>query len=240
MIYHKWFNDDLTLYESVHTKEQIGELVLAIKDYLVTGVKPEVPPELTLAFGMQCQKVDGARAKYEAKCEVNAHNGAKGGKAKGRNYAAKLSAEGSEPEPEELKSIPPPPFKPLSKSDFIAFAQHWTPHADRSKIERLYSEAFVGSDWKLDDEFPVSSNATIITAICIVLAEIKFFGDRNEDWQAFLNVYSVLKGDVPFPLFEQFAKTYRRYHDKPGGVWSVKGAEYSDYSEAVDAFFGDG
>lgn len=230
-----WVND-IDRYQEMLTLEQFARLVFAIKDFAKTDVRPEVSEDIKWPFSEQAQKLEGAMTKYKAKCEANARNGAKGGKAKGRNYATKLRAEKTEPEPEESKPIPPP-FKPLSKSDFLAIAEHWTPWTDRSCVEKLYSSAFVGSDWKLDDEFSVVSTATVIAAICVAFAEIKFFGDRNEDWQAFLEMYSILKGDVPFPLFEQFAKTYRRYHDKPGGVWSVKGYEYTEHDEAVFAFF---
>ena len=103
-----WMADDAEVLKESLTTEQIGELFVAVMDYLRTGTVEEVSKEIRFPYADYRKKVDRARLKYEKKCQVNAENAAKGGKAKARN-AAKAAG----PAPKQTKK-----FKPPSLSQF--------------------------------------------------------------------------------------------------------------------------
>jgi len=62
------------------TKEQCGELWLAMFDYEETGTLPEFSGTLAMAFSFIRSQMDRDRAAYIEKCKKNAENGAKGGR----------------------------------------------------------------------------------------------------------------------------------------------------------------
>ena len=69
--------------------ERFGQLILALMYYTADGTMPDnLPPDITMMFGIYQRKIDAAREKYKHKCITNAENGSKGGKKKAENAKA--------------------------------------------------------------------------------------------------------------------------------------------------------
>lgn len=97
--------------------ERFGQLILAIMRYTVDEtVSEDLPPDLKIMFSIYQKKIDFARENYKRKCETNAENGSKGGKAKAEN--AKKKATG-------------PKFTPPTQKQFRDAVQHF---ADNDEI----------------------------------------------------------------------------------------------------------
>jgi len=62
------------------TDEQIGQLMKAIMKYEKTGEIPELEGMLKMAFSFIKTQLDKDREKYQARCEKNRENGARGGR----------------------------------------------------------------------------------------------------------------------------------------------------------------
>lgn len=91
--------------------ERFGQLILAIMRYTVDEtVSEDLPPDLKIMFSIYQKKIDFAREKYKRKCETNAENGSKGGKAKAEN--AKKKATG-------------PKFTPPTQKQFRDAVEHF-------------------------------------------------------------------------------------------------------------------
>lgn len=67
------------------TDEQIGQLMRAIMFYEKTGKLSELEGTVKMAFSFIKTQLDRDRQKYQAKCEKNRENGAKGGRPKKAN-----------------------------------------------------------------------------------------------------------------------------------------------------------
>lgn len=93
------------------TNEEIGILFSSTMDYLRDGTEAEVPDRLQWAYAGFCLKVDNAVKAYEKKKETNARNGAKGGKQKAANAAAKKNAENQLEKPGKKKRYTKTEFK---------------------------------------------------------------------------------------------------------------------------------
>ena len=89
MPWFKWHVKDVINYREVFTTEQIGELFLAGMKTVETGERIEVSPEIKFAYLQLCTDISEARTAYLKKCEINAKNGAKGGKTKAENVKTK-------------------------------------------------------------------------------------------------------------------------------------------------------
>jgi len=64
------------------TVEERGNLITAIFDYVRSGALPELGGAEDMAFSFIRAQLDRDAAKYEAICERNRENGAKGGRPK--------------------------------------------------------------------------------------------------------------------------------------------------------------
>ena len=81
----KWQIRDIKSYREVFTNEQMGELFFAVMETAESGEKVNVSAAIRLAYLQMCNDIEVARAAYIKKCEQNAKNGAKGGRAKAEN-----------------------------------------------------------------------------------------------------------------------------------------------------------
>ena len=85
LFYHNW----LPLLRKL-TKEQVGELTLALLEYDANGQQPEFSdPMVDLAFTNYVQVVDMDREKYTQQVEKNRENGKKGGRPKNPTVSKK-------------------------------------------------------------------------------------------------------------------------------------------------------
>lgn len=131
----KWFTKDVKNYREVFSNEQMGELFFAAMKKVENNEAVAVSNEIKFAYLQLCTAIDEARAAYFEKCETNAKNGAKGGKAK----AAKAKAKKDE-------------FKPPSKTDFRNMAKHICreydiENCDQYTIDNIFDE-FSDKNWK--------------------------------------------------------------------------------------------
>ena len=101
--YFKWMSDDAEVLKENMTAEQIGELFVAVMDYLQTGTVKEVSTDIRFAYADYRKKVDRACVSYDETCAKRAESGKKGGKAKAKN-AAKAAG----PTPDQAKKFKPP------------------------------------------------------------------------------------------------------------------------------------
>ena len=94
-----FFCDEVALYRTMFTTEQIGELFCAIMHYVATGERLEVSGAIAFPYAQKLLEVDRARTAYADKVEKNRVNGAKGGKAKAsKGKKGKRAADEDEPD----------------------------------------------------------------------------------------------------------------------------------------------
>lgn len=62
------------------TDGEQGRLLMALFDYVETGVLPELEGMAKMAFSFIRAQIDRDAEKYEERCRVNRENGAKGGR----------------------------------------------------------------------------------------------------------------------------------------------------------------
>lgn len=108
LVYFKWMVEDAKVLKENLSTEQIGELFVAVMDYLQTGTVKEVSKDIRFPYADYRNKVDRACASYEETCAKRAESGKKGGTAKAKNTA---KATGSAPAQEKK-------FKPPTLSQF--------------------------------------------------------------------------------------------------------------------------
>lgn len=97
---HKKFKE----YFKKLTKEQAGELILAVFEYEESGVEPKLDGVLEFAFIPIRQWLDDKRKEYQKMCEINAKNGQKGGRPKNPTDKAKTEkTEGFSEEPKKAE-----------------------------------------------------------------------------------------------------------------------------------------
>lgn len=92
LVYFKWMVEDAKVLKENLTTEQIGELFVAVMDYLQTGTVVEVSKEIRFPYADYRNKVDRACASYDETCSKRAESGKKGGKAKAKNAARAAGA----------------------------------------------------------------------------------------------------------------------------------------------------
>lgn len=157
--YFKWEVADVDIMRSLYSKEQIGEIFLAVMETVKTGERVELSDKfLSFPYLTFCKKVENARNKYIDTCEKRAIAGAKGGKAK-----AEKSRNATD---EGIK------FKPPTKTDFKNATKYiYNRYFDGEKfdvysIEKLYN-SYQQKGWKCDNEKTIGSNYHIE---CIIVA----------------------------------------------------------------------
>lgn len=123
--------------------ERFGQLVLALMYYTTDGTTPDnLPPDITMMFGIYQRKIDAAREKYNRKCVVNAENGAKGGKKKAEN--AKRKSGGTK-------------FNPPTQKQFREAVAHFVDSGDIDEdVSDYESDAFFDQlknrGWVINDK----------------------------------------------------------------------------------------
>lgn len=144
---------------SLYSKEQIGEIFLAVMETVKTGEQVELSDKiLSFPYLTFCKKVENARNKYIDTCEKRAIAGAKGGKAK--------AEKSRNPTDEGTK------FKPPTKTDFKNATKYVYNHYfdgekfDVYSIEKLYN-SYQQEGWKCDNGKAIGSNYHIE---CIIAA----------------------------------------------------------------------
>lgn len=133
--YFKWMIDDAEVLKENLTTEQIGELFIAVMDYLQTGTITEVSKDVRYPFADYRKKVDRAVANYDETCAKRAESGKKGGISKAKN-----AAKASDLIPAQTTKFTPPTFK-----QFKTAAEHFVKneeidHIDEYALEKLYSD----------------------------------------------------------------------------------------------------
>ncbi len=159
----KWFTKDAKNYREVFNNEQMGELFFAAMKTVENNEKVEVSSEIKFAYLQLCTTIDEARTAYFKKCETNARNGAKGGKAK----AAKAEVKKDE-------------FKPPSKTDFKNIAKHICKEysiedCDQYTINNMFEE-LTKNNWCFD-EIPIASKAILECIVFCYLTKEKITFD---------------------------------------------------------------
>lgn len=221
----KWTVDDAKMLQEVFTEQQVGVFFLAVMKAVETGeLDPDsVPPEMQLSYRMFCQKVFAAISAYTNKCEMNARNGAKGGRAKAEN--ARKNSDISE-------SVSP--FKPPTKSEFKNMAKlirsKYGLDLDAYEIDRTYDDLAV-SGWNYRGA-PLTTRKQIEAVIyAVALGEYDYISAVR----LFLE-----KGytDLEAETIDILACDY----DSDRKAWQLvkpRGPRYSTIEEVVDAYLSD-
>lgn len=233
LVYFKWMVEDAKVLKENLSTEQIGELFVAVMDYLQTGTIKEVSKDIRFPYADYRNKVDRACASYDETCAKRAESGKKGGKAKAENAAKAVR-----PVPDQSKTFKPPTLSQFKNAvERIIDDNEWE-SADAYDIERFYDKLrednwqFAGmaiqsrSDWE-----------EIITAKFHDLPDFDEFYIRHYDFISHLvatypqlhhrwnDIWNVLDS-----LFEECWEC----HDR---TWNVRGSvfKYHDWKAALDA-----
>ena len=89
--------NDLSVPVKALSNEDAGQLFKAIFEYQNGGIERELTPSVEIAFIFVKQQLDRNQEKYEAICERNRINGAKGGRPKEPKEPTGLSGNPKEP-----------------------------------------------------------------------------------------------------------------------------------------------
>lgn len=209
--------------------ERFGQLILAIMRYTVDEtVSEDLSPDLKIMFSIYQKKIDFAREKYKRKCETNAENGSKGGKAKAEN--AKKKATG-------------PKFTPPTQKQFRDAVEHFIDDGEISGEATDYdADSFFDelrdAGWTIGGA-PIQSRSDWESAI-----RERFFGGVRD---------SALPAHLRYRLF---SLAFAHYHDgekssdaicdfmdaydKASKRWVVKGESFPspDWKNALARFMG--
>lgn len=173
----KWLTKDVKNYRAVLTNEQMGELFFAVMETVDTGQRVDVSNELKLAYIQLCSVADEAKTAYIKKCQQNALNGAKGGKAKAENVKSNNNCS----------------FKQPTKTDFRKMAKNiknnYDVCCDQYEIDQFF-EKLLSEQWKF-------LNKTIKNQHQL---EAVFYANFAEDRNIYRIVIEILKSDKDFDL----------------------------------------
>lgn len=175
----KWFTKDVKNYREVFNNEQMGELFFAVMKTVESNERVEVSNEIKFAYLQLCTAVDEAKAAYFKKCETNAMNGAKGGKAKAASTKLEAKENG---------------FKPPSKTEFRNMAKHICKKYDFSccdayEIDTAF-DFYATNNWAVDG-IPIRNKKQLECAayaqLCDCLEARKLFkvllsSDKDDSW----------------------------------------------------------
>lgn len=174
----KWLTKDVKNYRAVFTNEQMGELFFSVMETVETGQKVEVSSELKLAYMQLCSAADEAKTAYIKKCQQNALNGAKGGKAKAENTRSKNNDCG---------------FKPPSKTDFRKMAKNIQKNydvcCDQYEIDQFF-EKISSEQWSYHGR-AIKNQHQLEAIFCAKFAE---------DREIYHIIFEILKTDEDFDL----------------------------------------
>lgn len=220
----KWTVEDAKLLSETLTETQVGTIFLAVMKAAETGELDvdSVPPELQIVYRLYCQKAFAAISAYSHKCEVNARNGAKGGRAKADNARKANDA-----------SQTVHTFKPPTKTEFKNMAKHirseFDVDLDAYEIDRIY-DVLAGSEWKYGGA-PLTTRSQIEA---VIYAEGLHDSDYTLAAQLFLEKgYTDLEAYTIEILFVDYDDDRRAWQLCKRGPW------YSTVEEVVDAYLTD-
>ena len=133
LVYFKWMVEDAKVLKENLTTELIGELFVAVMDYLQTGTVVEVSKEIRFPYADYRNKVDRACASYDETCSKRAESGRKGGTAKARNTANTAGVDS-----QQAKKFKPPTLKQFKNAvEKIADDNDWD-YPNDYDIEAFY------------------------------------------------------------------------------------------------------
>lgn len=197
LIYFRWMTDDAEILKENLTTEQIGELFVAVMDYLRDGTINDVSECLKLTFADYRKKVDRARCKYEEICTKRADNGKKGGIAKAANASKAMN---------EIENFPLD-FKPPTLSQFRNYVRdkylEYNYYRDEDEADEYEEDSFPmpsknevdsfyydlkKSGWKIGSE-PIRNEKELIDAI-----SSKFFSILKLEYKVFEYIFSTRNG----------------------------------------------
>ena len=196
LIYFRWMTDDAEILKENLTTEQIGELFVAVMDYLRDGTVNEVSDCLKLTFADYRKKVDRARCKYEEICTKRADNGKKGGIAKAANASKAATEEGF---PQDFKPPKLTKFRDLVKCKYLElnnysdedeadeYEEDDFPMPHKKEIDSFYYD-LEKSGWRIGSE-PIRNEKELIDAI-----SSKFFSILKLEYKVFEYIFSTRNG----------------------------------------------
>lgn len=100
--------NDLSVPVKALSNEDAGQLFKAIFEYQNGGIEQELTPSVEIAFIFVKQQLDRNQEKYEAICERNRINGAKGGRPKEPKEPSGLSGNPTKPKKPDTDIDPDP------------------------------------------------------------------------------------------------------------------------------------
>lgn len=239
LTFFMWMADDAEVLKESLTTEQIGELFVAVMNYLQTGTVEEVSKEIRFPYADYRKKVDRASAKYEKKCQVNAENAAKGGKAKARN-AAKAAG----PAPKQTTKFKPPTLsqfknavKKLVDTDELLCEERIPEYS----IEEFYDH-LAERNWTINGT-PIQSRHDWETALIAKFYDLDSPVARYYFW-AFCHLFSTYDGfrnSDGVTMAESFADSFIGDFDEDDKCWWIAGKAYSlsERQAALDAYVAD-
>lgn len=221
----QWDIDDANLLRETLTETQVGIIFLAVMKVAETGELDldSIPPELQITYRLFSQKAFAARAKYDHKCEVNARNGAKGGRAKADN-ARKKNAD----------DPPAPAFKPPTKTEFKNMAKHirseYGLDLDAYEIDRTYDDLAV-SGWNYRGAQLTTRKQieAVIYAVALgdydYISAVRLFLEKG---------YTDLEAETIDILMCDYDSDHKAWQ-----LVKPRGPRYSTIEEVVDAYLSD-
>lgn len=188
LVYFKWMVEDAKVLKENLTTEQIGELFVAVMDYLQTGTVVEVSKEIRFPYADYRNKVDRASASYEETCAKRAESGKKGGAAKAKNA---VKVEGAAPA--QTKKFKPPTLTQFKNAvDRAIENNEWDPVEDYD-IESFYDH--------------LNDNGWEFEGMAI---------QSRKDWEQIVHErFDTNYGDYPvgcFDVFRHLMKNYPELH----------------------------
>ena len=161
--WYKWYVKDVETYKEVFSMEEIGKLFCAVMDYRKSSEMKtnDQPSNIRASYVSHCKAIDRMIEAYDKKCETNAKNGAKGGKAKAENAKKKKKAESTN-EPNEAEPETENKFEPPKKTVFKDMVKRIAHDEGNYFLNRnlFYSDEFIDTlytklkqnNWSLDGE----------------------------------------------------------------------------------------
>lgn len=233
LVYFKWMVEDAKVLKENLTTEQIGELFVAVMDYLQTGTVVEVSKEIRFPYADYRNKVDRACASYDETCSKRAESGKKGGKAKAQN-AAKAAGQ----IPNQAKKFKPPTLSQFKNAVNKIVDDSGFDDADNYDIESFF-DSLVERSW-IFEGMPIQS---------------------RKDWEEIIyaRFHDPLSYDNDgldisyYDIFSYVLSTYPQLHYRwddvdsilsdliyscwENGTWNVKGSKFEkkNWKSALDA-----
>lgn len=223
LTYFKIYIEDYQILKEFGlTFEEIGILLNATMEYLENGKIIEVPERVKWPFASYRLKIDNSIKSYDKKCQTNAKNGAKGGKQKAANAAAKKNAENQLEKPGKKKRYTKTEFKNIVSN----LRKNEDCEIDDTEALELY-EQLDDAGWTYEGK-PITKVTSLKRLIYWYFCNEpinRFFNRRSFRW--FWN--QDIEGEV-----SDFWDEY----DEDSQGWNIDGTFYSNkkMEEAMQAF----